>query len=244
MPNPMISEILDLCLEAEQSAAATYRAFAGAPADGPLSRFWKSMALQEEEHIHFWEQLAEFNRRGSLRNIFDDPGTVIKQLKAILADMDGFAEDAAAASGPAHRLMIAFRLEFTIMHPAFTAMFLLMAKQTGVASPVSAYHSHISGLIHQARKLGIADPNLELVADLMDRQWSVQLDLSQRLADIQDLRSLIPICAYCKNVRNDKGYWQKVEEYIEHHFPAEFSHGICPDCIRKHFPEYYEDEKK
>jgi hypothetical protein len=119
-----------------------------------------------------------------------------------------------------------------------------MEKQTGVVSPAAAYRGHIGSLIHQARKLGLANPNLELVADLMDRQWTVQLDAANRLAEIQDLRSLIPICSYCKNVRNDKGFWQKVETYMEARYPTEFSHGICPDCIRKHFTEYFEDEKE
>ncbi|MFP4071882.1 MAG: PAS domain-containing protein [Desulfovibrionales bacterium] len=49
--------------------------------------------------------------------------------------------------------------------------------------------------------------------------------------EINYLRGLIPICAECKSVRNDQGFWQQVEEYIREHSEADFSHGICPDCL-------------
>lgn len=50
------------------------------------------------------------------------------------------------------------------------------------------------------------------------------------LAEIDTLRGIIPICSYCKKVRNDEGYWQQVDVYVRQHSAAEFSHGICPDC--------------
>lgn len=61
-------------------------------------------------------------------------------------------------------------------------------------------------------------------------------DLEQALKEVKVLRGFIPICASCKKIRNDRGYWQLVEAYIREHSEAEFSHGICPDCIKKFFP--------
>jgi sensor domain CHASE-containing protein len=55
--------------------------------------------------------------------------------------------------------------------------------------------------------------------------------------EIRTLEGLIPICSYCKNIRDDEGYWQKVDEFIHHHTQARFSHGICPECAKQHFPE-------
>jgi len=49
---------------------------------------------------------------------------------------------------------------------------------------------------------------------------------------------LIPICAYCKKVRNDEGYWNQIENYIREHSEADFSHGICPSCFQRLYPEY------
>jgi Mn-containing catalase len=69
--------------------------------------------------------------------------------------------------------------------------------------------------------------------------WSKLLEM----ADIHNLRNLVPICMYCKNVRSDKEFWGKVENYIEDHSSMQFSHGICPDCIIKYFPEYGLDKE-
>ncbi|MDA8405861.1 MAG: hypothetical protein M0T73_03235, partial [Deltaproteobacteria bacterium] len=51
----------------------------------------------------------------------------------------------------------------------------------------------------------------------------------------------IPICSSCKKIRDDKGYWRQVEEYVSEHSEALFSHGICPDCMKKLYPEYADD---
>jgi hypothetical protein len=58
---------------------------------------------------------------------------------------------------------------------------------------------------------------------------------------IETLRGIVPICSYCKQIRDDKGYWNQIEAYIASHTEAEFSHGICPRCMKQHFPEYATD---
>jgi DNA-binding response OmpR family regulator len=63
-------------------------------------------------------------------------------------------------------------------------------------------------------------------------------ELRQALDQIKTLRGIVPICASCKKIRDDQGYWNQVEVYIQNHTEAEFSHGICPECIKKLFPEY------
>lgn len=63
-------------------------------------------------------------------------------------------------------------------------------------------------------------------------------ELTMALASIRTLRGLLPICASCKKIRDDQGYWQKVELYISNHTEAEFTHGICPDCMKRLYPEY------
>lgn len=63
------------------------------------------------------------------------------------------------------------------------------------------------------------------------------------LQTVKILTGLMPICSVCKKVRDDKGYWNQIESYIQTHSQAEFSHGICPDCRKSHYPEF-EDEKQ
>ncbi|MBU0516790.1 MAG: PAS domain S-box protein [Proteobacteria bacterium] len=65
-------------------------------------------------------------------------------------------------------------------------------------------------------------------------------ELQHTLAEVKTLSGLLPICANCKKVRGDQGYWQQIESYISEHSETQFSHGICPDCLKKLYPEQYE----
>lgn len=70
------------------------------------------------------------------------------------------------------------------------------------------------------------------------------VELREALAKINTLRGLIPICASCKKIRDDQGFWNSIEKYIMEHSEAEFSHGICPDCAKRLYPEYYKEMYK
>jgi hypothetical protein len=61
--------------------------------------------------------------------------------------------------------------------------------------------------------------------------------LQKSLSKIKTLSGLLPICASCKKIRDDKGYWNQIESYISDHSEAEFSHGICPECAKKLYPD-------
>ncbi len=63
--------------------------------------------------------------------------------------------------------------------------------------------------------------------------------LQTALEEIKTLRGLLPICMYCKQIRTDEETWVGIEEYVRKHSEAEFSHGLCPACYRKHYPELY-----
>jgi AmiR/NasT family two-component response regulator len=64
--------------------------------------------------------------------------------------------------------------------------------------------------------------------------------LQSALAQVKTLSGLLPICSNCKKIRDDEGYWQQVEIYIAEHSEAEFSHGLCPDCMQELYPDSYE----
>ncbi len=63
------------------------------------------------------------------------------------------------------------------------------------------------------------------------------LELEKILSEIKVLQGIIPICAYCKNIRDDQGYWNQVEKYVSEHTEAKFSHGICPTCFENEMKE-------
>ncbi|MCZ6643227.1 MAG: PAS domain-containing protein [Gammaproteobacteria bacterium] len=62
-------------------------------------------------------------------------------------------------------------------------------------------------------------------------------ELQQALDNIKTLSGLVPICAHCKSIRDDEGFWQQLEVYVSQHSDAQFSHGICPACLKMHYPD-------
>jgi GAF domain-containing protein len=75
----------------------------------------------------------------------------------------------------------------------------------------------------------------QVVSQLELRRVSTRL--AQALDQIKLMEGLIPICSYCKGIRDDQGYWSTVEKFIKQHSDVEFTHGICNECLKKHFPE-------
>ncbi len=68
-------------------------------------------------------------------------------------------------------------------------------------------------------------------------------DLSRRcFSEIETLQEMLPICANCKKIRNDDGYWENVEEYIGKKSDMVFTHGLCPGCAEELYPDYYKKE--
>jgi AmiR/NasT family two-component response regulator len=81
-----------------------------------------------------------------------------------------------------------------------------------------------------ARTMAIAEARF---ADLMELR-RLNTELQAALDKVKVLSGLIPICAGCKKVRNDRGFWQQVESYIAEHSGAKFSHGLCPECLKEY----------
>jgi PAS domain S-box-containing protein len=63
------------------------------------------------------------------------------------------------------------------------------------------------------------------------------LELRRAIEQVKTLSGIVPICSGCKKIRDDQGYWEQVEAYVARHTEARFSHGICPDCVKRFFPE-------
>jgi hypothetical protein len=77
---------------------------------------------------------------------------------------------------------------------------------------------------------------LRLTEPLLRHLRETVAHLEHALREVKTLRGIVPICSYCKKVRNDQGYWDQVDVYVQAHTEADFSHGICPTCLTEHFP--------
>jgi DNA-binding response OmpR family regulator len=78
--------------------------------------------------------------------------------------------------------------------------------------------------------------NLELAAK-NEHLEKLNAELQETLKKLETLEGIIPICSFCKKIRDDQGYWNQVDSYISKHSRALFSHGLCPECLKKHYPD-------
>jgi hypothetical protein len=83
---------------------------------------------------------------------------------------------------------------------------------------------------------------IEVRKKVEETQEKLVSDLKAALGKVRTLSGLLPICASCKKIRDDKGYWNKIETYIRTHSDADFSHCICPECANKLYPGYYSQD--
>jgi hypothetical protein len=87
------------------------------------------------------------------------------------------------------------------------------------------------------RELTLAQQEIERRKRLEKEREKLIAELQQALSEIKTLRGFLPICANCKKIRDDEGYWQQIEKYIQDRSDAQFSHSICPECTKKLYPE-------
>jgi PAS domain-containing protein len=98
-------------------------------------------------------------------------------------------------------------------------------------------------MVNQRLNAGMTEANELLQVDITKRKQAEEAleeerrRLQQALDEVKTLRGIVPICSYCKKIRDDTGYWNQVEKYVSDHSDAKFSHGICPACFEKEMKE-------
>lgn len=85
----------------------------------------------------------------------------------------------------------------------------------------------------------IDNTNKQLEEEI-DIRKKTEVDLKKALLEVKTLQGILPVCSYCKNIKDDKGAWSQIEAYISKYSDAKFSHSICPGCLEMHHPEIYE----
>jgi AmiR/NasT family two-component response regulator len=123
-----------------------------------------------------------------------------------------------------------------IMTAYETADLVASASQAGVA----AFLTKPPVLAEIDRAVTIA---LARHADLLELR-RLNGELQTALAEIKTLRGVVPICSFCKRIRTSEGHWENVDTYLQHHTEADISHGLCPECLREHYPELAAAMKK
>ncbi len=110
------------------------------------------------------------------------------------------------------------------------------------------HRDHLEELVRE-RTIEIERTNEILQLEIVEHKRAEEererliTQLRGALTKVKQLSGLLPICASCKKIRDDHGYWQQIEAYIRDHSEAEFSHGICPECAKKLYPDFFKKKK-
>ena len=132
---------------------------------------------------------------------------------------------------------------------------------TEIAAVVCAFVSsviwfvvdYVSGHVYSLWLIGFSNALLRLVSFIiigvafsylkkrLEREQELIVSLNKALNEVKQLSGLLPICASCKKIKDSRGNWTQIESYIRDHSEAEFSHGICPNCAKKLYPDFYQN---
>ena len=134
--------------------------------------------------------------------------------------------------------------------PNFRGIYVLLTSGTRVESEEQAEgldsgaDGYIARPLSNRELLARMDSLVRILRAERERDQLIT-ELKKAISEIKRLSGLLPICSHCKKIRDDTGYWSQIESYIREHSDAEFSHGICPDCAKIHYPEFdlYDDDR-
>jgi hypothetical protein len=225
-------EVAELCLGLEDKAERLYGLFATMQGEHSLRRFWERMSSEEKGHKEYWGEVLALADRRTLPQVLENPRRTLDELLALAGEMEGALQEAPRASTVDARFALALRMETAMLHPAFAILFQFIGCNDE-RCPGRDYEDHLRRLVDQVRLSCKQTVETELVGKLVQMLWRDNLKMAGQMSQIRELNALIPICASCKKIRDDTGRWVEMELFFQEHGALEFTHGCCPDCIRK-----------
>ena len=232
----MLRKIFTLCHSIELSAETAYLKISNNTEDDEQKSFWLDISRDEKRHAAYWEQLLELQKKGSLKSPFDSPKLVADELNTMKEKIEEAIDIEHLNSDLSDLILWAYQIEHHMLHPAFAIFYHALAAESVDISPEEDYQKHINKFAQMVKKHLNDKPELILVGEILSSVWQRNRQLANQFYQIKALRGLIPICANCKQVRNDEGYWEQIESYIERNSDTTFTHGICPECTKKLYP--------
>ncbi|NOX25304.1 MAG: response regulator [Deltaproteobacteria bacterium] len=186
--------------------------------DHPATRKLMQDILQE------YTVLSAANGRDALALLAENPDTALVLLDIIMPQMNGYEVCRKIKNNPATSDIPVIFL--TIM----------AEEQDESLGFMAGVNDYITKPICRLRLLARVKNQLQIrrQRELLNHK---NAELQKALDEIKVLNGILPICSFCKRICSDNGEWQKIESYICQHSEANFSHGVCPDCLEKHYPE-------
>jgi diguanylate cyclase (GGDEF)-like protein len=190
MNDNVMQEIVKLCLEIDKAAHATYGQLATVATEPKLKQFWEEMRGEESQHVDFWERALRHSEQSPLPEMFDDPETALTELRNIIPKVNELLARSSDLSDGAESLLLAYRFEFYLLHPAFGTMFTLLRKVIGGKCPEDCYEQHIQQFVDIMMEYGKATPALEILAETLQRLWKETRDFG-KLTSVDCLTELL-----------------------------------------------------
>jgi hypothetical protein len=120
----------------------------------------------------------------------------------------------------------AWEEHFYVNQTSEQSLYFLVSVIFASLMPITVY------VLHTERSTDALEKNAQQLAEEKEK-------LQISLEEVKTLRGIIPICMHCKKIRNDEGFWEDVAVYIQNHSYADMSHGLCPDCLERLYPDVY-----
>jgi diguanylate cyclase (GGDEF)-like protein len=187
--NPMLSILID-SRRIEQMAARIYKHFSISCIDPALKKWWKNMAREELKHHDFWDLLIQKAEVSAIPTVFAEPGQTAEEIKAILSRAKELFTHYRKSESVNDMFILAYRLEFYMLYPAFELLFQLLSPLVKGDSPDKSYDQHINGFIAMFKKKGAVTPELQLLGETLGGLWKVNKELAIK-ATTDPLTSLL-----------------------------------------------------
>lgn len=129
------------------------------------------MSDEESEHVAFWERAEQADGLGAIPGILEDTDTAVEDLEKVLSESRAMLHGMEARCDVARAFLIAYRMEFYLLHPAFVTLFQVLRPSAGEPDPADEYESHIEEFIEMLATHGAVTPELELLGDTIRRLW-------------------------------------------------------------------------
>ncbi|MBI5523866.1 MAG: diguanylate cyclase [Desulfarculus sp.] len=183
MSEEVMTAIIRKCLQIDSLAAEMYRCLSEGFAGGELAGFWRQMAREEREHVEFWQRLLVLAQQGLIPQVFEEPYQVAQELEEVEARVRLLEKQCLEPTQINLAFVVAYRLEFYLLHPAFAALFHYAAslgRINGVNSPLETYEGHIYQFLEALGRWGRGSPELELAGEVLVRLWRENKLLAQQ----------------------------------------------------------------
>lgn len=171
MVENVLLDIIKLCLSIDRKSYQIYEKLSKVEKDKNLKDFWKEMSLGEKFPVEYWKEVLYFAEKGMIPQVFDAPFKVKEELETINAESDLLLKKCQKMSGHMDSFLLAYSLEFYLLHPAFVLLFHFMKTLPEESKPKDDYENHIQRVIDALSKYGTVTPELELLGKTIKRLW-------------------------------------------------------------------------